>query len=79
MVLYCLAIAYKVSPDFTVYVPVVGVIDEEVPPFDSKLGILNCCPILNVLLVRLFKFFIASTVVLYFFAMLHKLSPDLTV
>ena len=42
-------------------------------------GILSICPILKLLVVKLFKSFKASTVVLYFLAIEYKLSPLFTV
>ena len=70
VVLYLLAIAYNVSPDFTVYVLVVVLVCE---------GIFKTWPILRVLLVKLFNDFILSTVVLYLFAIPYRVSPLFTV
>ena len=69
VVLYFLAIEYRESPGFTVYV-----VSLEVPN-----GILNTSPIWRVLVVRLLALLIASTVTLYWPAILYKESPDLTV
>ena len=71
VVLYFLAIEYKVSPTWTICV--------FVEIFSLLVGIFKICPILNVLLVKLFKFLMASTVVLYFLAIEYKVSPTWTV
>lgn len=64
--LYFLAIEYRESPDLTVYV-----VSLEVPN-----GILSTWPIWRVLVVRLLALLMASTVTLYWFAILYKESPD---
>lgn len=46
---------------------------------NSLVGIFNCWFIDKVLVVRLFCCFNFSTVVLYFFAIEYKVSPDFTV
>lgn len=64
-----LAILYRLSPDTTVYVLVSL----------ALVGILSTWPILRLLVVRLFRFLISSTVVFNFLAILYKLSPGTTV
>ena len=58
VVLYLLAIEYRLSPFLTVYVNVESGL---VPEVD---GIFNIWPIDKLFVVKLFMFFIASTVVL---------------
>jgi len=69
--LYLLAIAYNVSPFFTMYI------------FSSVITgcsfIFKTCPILSVLLVKLFNDFNSFTVILNLLAMLHNVSPLFTV
>lgn len=62
---YFLAIEYKLSPDFTVYV------------FSllSLVGISNCSPTFRFVELKLLYFTRVSTVVLYFWAIEYKLSP----
>ena len=65
VVLYSLAIEYKLSPLFTVYVVMSLVVD----------GSLSLSPIFSLLLVKLFNLLISSTVVLFDNAIEYKLSP----
>ena len=69
VVLYFFAMEYKESPFWTVYV-VSGV---------NGLGNFSNCPMDNVFDVRLFIFFISSTVVLLFWAIWYRVSPFWTV
>ena len=69
VVLYSLAIEYKLSPLFTVYVVMSLVVD----------GSLSLSPIFSVLLVKLFNLLISSTVVLFDNAIEYKLSPFFTI
>ena len=74
VVLYWLAILYKLSPLFTMYVFVPDGVGVAV-----FVGNTSVCPILSVLDVKLLIFFSSFTVVLNFLAILHKLSPFWTV
>ena len=67
VVLYLFAIFQRLSPDLTVYVFSLVLF---------VLGSLSTWPIDKLLDVKLFKDFKSLTVVLYLFAILHKLSPD---
>lgn len=71
VVLKLRAIRHKLSPALTTYI--VG----DACTFEA--GIKSCWPIDNILLVKLFKFFIASTVVPYLFAIAYNVSPALTI
>ena len=68
VVLYLLAMEYKESPFFTVYVD----------SGNNALGIFSYCPVDRILDVRLFAFFNSSTVVLLAIAIEYKVSPFLT-
>lgn len=68
VVLYLLAIEYKESPFFTMYVD----------SGNNALGIFSNCPVDRILDVRLFAFFNSSTVVLLAAAIEYKVSPFLT-
>jgi len=68
VVLKFFAIEYKLSPLFTTYV--FSLVD--------VVGIFSVWPILNKFDVRLFRFFIASTLVSNFLAIEYKLSPETT-
>lgn len=67
VVLNFLAILYRLSPFWTVYV------------FELVVGIFNTWPIDNKLDDRLFNFIISFWVVLNFLAMAYRLSPLTTV
>lgn len=74
-VLKLIAIRYKLSPLFTVYIFSVVILLLLLISF-LLLGIINFWLIERRLLERLLSFFISSTVVLNFFEIEYKLSPD---
>ena len=75
-VLKLIAIRYRLSPLFTVYIFSVVILLLLLILF---LGIISFWLIDNKLLERLLSFLISSTEVLNFFEMEYKLSPDLTI
>lgn len=68
VVLYLLAIEYKESPFFTIYVD----------SGNNALGIFSNCPVDRILDVKLLILFNSSTVVLLAAAIEYKVSPFLT-
>lgn len=73
VVLYFFAILYKLSPDTTLYVLTLELVSSVLL---DEVGIFKLLPIVRLLEVRLLYAFNLSTVVLYFLAILYKVSPD---
>ncbi len=79
VVLNFLAMEYRLSPFFTIYILLVLGADGLVGTIFEVAGIFNFWPICKLVFGKLFNIIMAEAVVLYLLAMEYRLSPLFTV